>query len=65
MEMSDLAAMRVHQAKVFPVKSYQQRSIDEIIGQLQELLNTSPPLWLRRVMCDAKGARLPLEDQEL
>jgi len=65
MEMSDLAAMRVHQAKVFPVKSYQQRSIDEIIGQLQELLNTSPPLWLRRVMCDAKGVRLPLEDQEL
>lgn len=65
MEMSDLAAMRVHQAKVFPVKSYQQRSIDEIIRQLQELLNASPPLWLRRVMCDGKGARLPLEEQEL
>lgn len=65
LEMSDLAAVRVHKAKVFPVKSYQQRSIDEIIGQLQSMMNGSPPLWMRRVMCDGKGARLPLEDQEL
>jgi nitrogen fixation protein NifX len=65
MEMSDMAAMRVHRANVFPVKSYQCRSIDEIIATLQGLLNGSPPLWLRRVMCNANGERLPLEEQEL
>lgn len=65
MEMSDLAAVRVHRINVFPVKSNQQHSIDEIIDNLQRLMNGTTPLWMRRVMCDSAGKRLPLDEQEL
>jgi nitrogen fixation protein NifX len=63
--MSDLAAMRVHKLNVFPVKSYQPRSIDDVIDNLRRLMNGSPPLWLRRVMRDGKGRRLALDEQEI
>jgi nitrogen fixation protein NifX len=63
--MSDLAAVRVHNIDVFPVKSYQPRSIDDVIENLQRLMCGSPPLWLRRVMCDGKGKRMALDEQEI
>ncbi len=63
--MSDLAAVRVHHLNVFPVKSYQPRSIDDVIGNLQRLMNGNPPLWLRRVLCDGTGKRVALDEQEI
>jgi nitrogen fixation protein NifX len=65
MGLSDLAAMRIHDIRVFPVKSYEPRPVDAIIANLQRMMNGSPPLWLRRVMRGGNGSRLPLEEQEI
>ena len=63
--LSDLAAVRVHDLRVFPVKSETRRDIDEVIANVQRLMNNTPPLWLRRVMRDANGERLALDDQSI
>lgn len=63
--LSDLAAVRVHNLQIFPVKSECVRDIDEVIGTVQRLMNATPPLWLRRVMRDASGNRMPLDAQEI
>ncbi len=63
--LSDLAAVRVHDKRVFPVKSAHIRDIEDVILQLQRLMRSTPPLWLRRVLRDAEGNRLPLDDQEI
>ncbi len=63
--LSDVAAVRVHDLRVFPVKTESACEIDEAIGNLQRMMKNGPPLWLRRVMLDGKGARLPLDAQEL
>ena len=63
--LSDLAAVRIHNERVFPVKSAQVRDIEDVIGNLQRLMNGTPPLWLRRVLRDAQGNRLPLDEQEI
>lgn len=61
--LSDLAAVRVHARKVFPVKSERVRDIDDVIAEVQRLMAGSPPLWLRRVMRSAGGERLSLDEQ--
>lgn len=63
--ISDLAAVRVHNIRVFPVKSESVREIDDVVIQLQRLMNGKPPLWLRRVMRGADGQRLSLDEQEI
>ncbi|PPQ37772.1 nitrogen fixation protein [Rhodopila globiformis] len=63
--LSDLAAVRVHALKVFPVKSAMVRDIDDIIANVQRLMNGVLPLWMRRVMRDAAGERLALDLQEV
>ncbi|MDR3518138.1 MAG: NifB/NifX family molybdenum-iron cluster-binding protein [Azospirillaceae bacterium] len=63
--LSDLAAVRIHNLRVFPVKSEQTRAIDDVITALQRLMRGVPPLWLRRVMRDADGNRLELDEQEI
>jgi len=63
--LSDLAAVRVHNLRVFPVKNECVREIDDVVAQLQRLMNGSPPLWLRRVMRGPDGERLPLDEQEI
>lgn len=63
--LSDLAAVRVHNLQIFPVKSEHIRAIDDVIVQLQRLMNGTPPLWLRRVMRGPGGKRLPLDEQEI
>lgn len=65
MGLSDLAAVRVHDLRIFPVKSERVREIDDVIANVQRLMRSSPPLWMRRVMRDAKGNRLPLDEQEI
>jgi nitrogen fixation protein NifX len=63
--LSDLAACRVQDHRIFPVKSERPREIDDVIQQIQRLMNGVPPLWLRRVMRDSTGNRLPLDEQEI
>jgi nitrogen fixation protein NifX len=63
--LSDLAAVRVHALKVFPVKMEKPREIDDVVAHMQRLMNGSPPLWLRRVMKSGEGTPLSLDDQEI
>ncbi len=63
--LSDLAAVRVHNERIFPVKSETVRDIDEVIAHLQRLLRGGAPLWLRRVMRRCDGRRLPLDEQAI
>lgn len=63
--LSDLAAVRVHSLRCFPVKSERIRDIDDVIANLQRLMNGVPPLWLRRVMLDSDGNRLHLDAQSI
>ena len=63
--LSDVAAVRVHNLKVFPVKSAVVRDIDEVIANVQRLMSGVPPLWLRRVMRNANGAAMALDEREI
>ena len=63
--ISDLAAMRVKSADIFPVKTEGMHSIDAVLDRLQILLQRNPPLWLRRVLRDGKGKAVPLDEQGL
>ena len=47
--LSDPAAVRVFERKVFPVKMELSRDIDDVISSLQAMMKT-PPLWLRKAM---------------
>ncbi|HEY0283022.1 MAG TPA: NifB/NifX family molybdenum-iron cluster-binding protein [Rhizomicrobium sp.] len=63
--ISEVAAVRVHNMRIFPVASERARTIDDVIANLQRMMNGAPPLWLRRVMRDGNGNRLGLDDQEI
>jgi nitrogen fixation protein NifX len=63
--LSDLAAVRINNLRVFPVKSAMVRPVDEVIENLQRLMKDTPPLWLRRSMRGPTGERLPLDEQEV
>ncbi len=55
--LNDLAAVRLHEAGVFPLKIEQRRDIDTVIDALQRTMNTHPPLWLRKAL--GYGVRNP------
>jgi nitrogen fixation protein NifX len=59
--LSDLAAVRVHELKVFPVKSERVRAIDDVITQVQTMMAGTQPLWMRRALSRRSGT--PLEEQ--
>ena len=63
--ISDLAAMRVKSADIFPVKTEGTHDIDAVLERLQTMLNGNPPLWLRRVLRDEQGRAVPLDEQGL
>jgi nitrogen fixation protein NifX len=63
--ISDLAAVRVKGADIFPVKTEGTHDIDTVLDRLQTLLNGNPPLWLRRVLRDQHGKAVPLDEQGL
>jgi nitrogen fixation protein NifX len=50
LSMSDPQAVRVADLGVFPVKLAGARSILEAVDRLQEMLRSTPPLWLQRAM---------------
>lgn len=47
-QLSDFAAVRIHNGSTFPVKMERKRDIDKVLSQLQYLINTKPPRWLLR-----------------
>ncbi len=49
-ELNDLAAVRLRDIGVFPVKLEQRCEIDVVIDALQNTMNTHPPLWLRKAL---------------
>jgi len=61
--LSDLAAVRLQEVDVFPVKTERAHEIDSVLDRLQLMLNGRPALWLRRVLRDAHGQLVPLEEQ--
>lgn len=48
--LSDLAAVKLHNAGVYPVKMESSRDIDDCILYLQKMLRGHPPLFLRRAL---------------
>ncbi len=48
--LSDLAAVKLRDAGVFPVKLERDREIDEVIVYLQRMMAGNPPLWMRRAL---------------
>jgi nitrogen fixation protein NifX len=61
--LSDLAAVRLQEVDVFPVKTERAHEIDSVLDRLQLMLNGRPALWLRRVLRDTHGQLVPLEEQ--
>jgi nitrogen fixation protein NifX len=56
--LSDVAAVRVHDLKVFPVKSARHRAIDDVIAQVQAMMSGMQPLWMRRAIARRTGEEL-------
>ncbi|QGM44272.1 NifB/NifX family molybdenum-iron cluster-binding protein [Methylocystis heyeri] len=56
--LSDLAAVRVHDLRVFPVKSERVRPIDDVIAQVQSMMVGVQPLWMRRAISRRNGTQL-------
>lgn len=48
--LNDLAAVRIRDAQVFPVKLEAAREIDQALDSLRHMMNHNPPLWLRRAL---------------
>jgi len=59
--LSDLQAVKVKNAKVFPVKMERSRDIAEVIERLQVMLEGEPPLWMVRAL---KGDTSQREQRE-
>jgi nitrogen fixation protein NifX len=57
--LSDVAAVRVYDLKVFPIKSEKARPIDEVIAQIQTMMTSGAmPLWMRRAISRRSGVEL-------
>ena len=56
--LSDLAAVRVNEKKIFPVKSERVRAIDDVIAQVQTMMSGFQPLWMRRAIARRTGEEL-------
>jgi nitrogen fixation protein NifX len=57
--LSDVAAVRVAELKIFPVKSDKVRAIDDVIAQVQSMMSARMlPLWMRRAISRRTGVAL-------
>ena len=60
--LSDVAAVKLRDHSVFPVKMENGREVDECIVYLQRMMNGQPPLWLRKAMgVEKRNAEFLLE----
>ena len=62
--LSDLQAVKVKEAGVFPVKMEHPRDIADVIDRLQVMLNDNPPLWMVRALKDTGQERALFANQE-
>ncbi|MDR3393738.1 MAG: NifB/NifX family molybdenum-iron cluster-binding protein [Parasulfuritortus sp.] len=53
--LSDLAAVRMRDSRIFPVKMEEGRDIDEVITYMQNMMKSKPPLWLRKALGQVTG----------
>jgi nitrogen fixation protein NifX len=59
------AAARVVAAKIHPIKVPQPEPILDILDKLQEVLNGTPPPWLRKVLQKGMDVAAPnFEDED-
>lgn len=62
--LSDLQAVKVKDAGVFPVKMERSRDIAEVIDRLQTMLNGNPPLWMVRALKNTGQERALFANQD-
>nr|WP_319565098.1 nitrogen fixation protein NifX [uncultured Rhodoferax sp.] len=58
-------AARVVAMKIHPIKVPQPESIAEILVKLQEVLNGTPPPWLRKALAKSGERTFDFEDEEV
>jgi nitrogen fixation protein NifX len=61
LRLSDFASLRIHNGNTFPVKMERQRDVTQVLIQLQHLLRTKTPLWLRRRLVQDEVVSQPKE----
>jgi nitrogen fixation protein NifX len=57
------AAARVVASKIHPVKVSQPEPIEEILAKLRDVLNGTPPPWLRKALLKDQARELDFEDE--
>ena len=57
------AAARVVASKIHPVKVNQPEPIEEILGKLKDVLNGTPPPWLRKALMKDQARELDFEEE--
>ena len=62
--LSDLAAVKLHDAKVFPVKMEHSRDIADVIDRLQDMLSDNPPLGMVRALKNTGEERALFANQD-
>lgn len=53
-QIGPTASKMVQSAGIHPVRVKEGEKVDEAIGQLQEMLNGNPPIWLLRILYKSK-----------
>lgn len=59
------AAAKVVNARVHPVKVNQPEAIASLLGRLVEVLNGTPPPWLRKAMMKGRDRGFDFEESEV
>lgn len=59
------AAARVVAAKIHPIKVPAPESITEILAKLQDVLNGTPPPWLRKALLKGQERSPDFEEEEV
>ena len=57
------AAARVVASKIHPVKVSQPEPIEEILAKLRDVLNGTPPPWLRKALMKDQARELDFEEE--
>ncbi|OHV79368.1 nitrogen fixation protein NifX [Ensifer sp. LCM 4579] len=59
------SAAKVISAKIHPIKVGQAEPIQDVLSRTQQMLRTTPPPWLRKVLAQAGVAeKKPFEDED-
>ena len=58
-QLSDFVAVRIQAGSTFPVKMEVRREVDHVLAQVQHLLGTTTPRWLRKRLVQPINGVLP------